>query len=44
VLVLVVLARARVFRVIKVSTLMHWCLLGYVVLITYEWWLLQQTL
>ena len=44
VLVLVVLARARVFRVIKVSAIMHWCLLGYVALITYEWWLLRQTL
>jgi hypothetical protein len=43
VIVLVVLARARVFRVIKVSAIMHWCLLGYVALITYEWWLLQQT-
>jgi len=43
-LVLVALARARVFRVIKVSMVIHWCLLGYAVLIGYEWWLLQQTL
>lgn len=44
VLVLVALARARVFRIIKVSAIMHWCLLAYVALISYEWWLLQQTL
>jgi Domain of unknown function (DUF5658) len=42
--ILVALARARVFRVIRVSMIMHWCLAGYVVLIGYEWWLLQQTL
>jgi len=41
VLVLVALARARVFRVIKVSAILHWCLLGYVALIAYEWWLLR---
>ncbi len=44
VLVLVALARAKVFRVIKVSAVIHWCLLVYAVLIGYEWWLLQQTL
>jgi hypothetical protein len=44
VLVLVALARARLFRIIKVSAIMHWCLLAYVTLIAYEWWLLQQTL
>jgi hypothetical protein len=44
VLILVALARARVFRVIRVSMIMHWCLVGYVALIAYEWWLLQQTL
>jgi hypothetical protein len=44
VIVLVVLARARVFRVIKVSAIMHWCLLAYIALIAYEWWLLRQTL
>ena len=44
VLILVALARARVFRVIRVSMIMHWCLVGYVALIGYEWWLLQQTL
>lgn len=44
VLVLVAMARATVFRVIKVSSIMHWCLGGYVVLIGYEWWLLTKTL
>jgi hypothetical protein len=39
VVVLVAIARARVFRVIKVSSLLHYCLLGYVALIAYEWWL-----
>lgn len=39
--VLVALARARVFRVIKVSSIIHWCLLGYVALIAYEGWLLH---
>jgi hypothetical protein len=42
VMILVACARATVFRVIRVSTVMHWFLLGYVVLIGYEWWLLQQ--
>lgn len=41
VVILVALARARVFRVIRVSMIMHWCLLGYLGLIVYEWWLLQ---
>jgi hypothetical protein len=44
VLVLVALGRARVFRIIQVSAIMHWCVCGYVALIAYEWWLLQQTL
>ena len=37
VLVLVALARARVFRIIRVSSIMHWFLLGYAALIGYEW-------
>ena len=41
VLVLVALARATVFRIIRVVTLMHWCLIAYVTLIFYEWWLLR---
>ena len=34
--VLVALSRARVFRVIRISNIIHWCLLGYVALIAYE--------
>lgn len=41
VLVLVACARATVFRVIRVSTVIHWCLFGYAALIGYECWLLQ---
>jgi hypothetical protein len=44
VVVLVVLARARVFRLLRVGTLMHWFLVGYVALIAYEWWLLRSIL
>jgi hypothetical protein len=39
--VLVAVARARLFQVIRVSTVMHWFMLGYAALIAYEWWLLQ---
>jgi hypothetical protein len=41
VLVLVALGRARVFRIIRVSAIMHWFMLGYAALIGYEWWLLH---
>ncbi len=41
VLVLVALGRARVFRIIRVSSIMHWALLGYSALIAYEWFLLH---
>jgi len=41
ILVLVALARARVFRVIRVSALIHMCVAAYVALIYYEWWLLR---
>jgi Domain of unknown function (DUF5658) len=41
VLVLVAMARARLFRVIRVKTVLQWSLLGYVVLIGYELWLLR---
>jgi hypothetical protein len=44
VLVLVALGRARVFRIILVSAIMHWCVYVYCALIAYEWWLLGQTL
>jgi Domain of unknown function (DUF5658) len=41
VLVLVAVARTRVFNVLKVSTVMHWLLIGYAGLIFYEWSLLR---
>jgi hypothetical protein len=41
IVVLVALARARVFRVIRISNIMHWCLVGYLALIVYEAWLLR---
>ena len=44
VFVLVALSRATVFRIIRVSTIIHWFLIGYVVLIAYEWWLLKEAL
>jgi hypothetical protein len=44
VLVLVALARARIFRLVKVEAIMHWFLLAYVALIAYECWLLRQSL
>jgi hypothetical protein len=44
ILVLVALARARVFRVIRVSAIMHSCLLLYLCLICYEWWMLRAIL
>ena len=42
IVVLVACARARVFRVIRVSAIIHWCLLAYACLIVYEVWLLRQ--
>jgi hypothetical protein len=44
VVVLVALARARVFRVVRVSTLMHFFVVAYAALITYEWSLLRTIL
>jgi len=41
VLVLVAAARARLFRVIRVKTILQWVLLGYIVLFGYEMWLLK---
>ena len=41
VLVLVAVARARVFSLIRVSTIMQWVLLAYAALIFYEWSLLH---
>lgn len=40
VLILVAMARATVFRVVRVSRVLHWCLAVYGLLIAYEWWLL----
>jgi hypothetical protein len=42
IVVLVALARARIFRIIRISRIIHWCLIGYVALIAYEAWLLNQ--
>jgi hypothetical protein len=42
IVVLVALARARIFRIIRISKIIHWCVIGYVALITYEAWLLSQ--
>jgi hypothetical protein len=36
IVVLVALARARVFRVVRISLIIHWCMLGYLALILYE--------
>jgi Domain of unknown function (DUF5658) len=44
VIVFVAVARAKVFRFIRVGAILHGCLLGYLALIAYESWLLQQTL
>lgn len=42
--VLAALARARLFRVIRVRTVLHCCVVGYVMLVAYEWWLFQRLL
>jgi hypothetical protein len=42
IVVLVALAKARVFRVIRISNIIHWCMIGYVALIAYEAWLMTQ--
>jgi hypothetical protein len=43
VIVLVAMARARIFRVLRISTVLHSCVLAYVLLICYEAWLLRLT-
>jgi hypothetical protein len=43
VLVLVAVARARLFNVLRVGSLLHAVLAGYMSLIAYEWWLLRAT-
>jgi hypothetical protein len=44
VLVLVALARARVFRVLRVGAVLQGLCVAYVALIAYEWWLLRTIL
>jgi hypothetical protein len=44
VIVLVVMARAKLFRLIRVRLIMHGFLAAYVVLIAYEWWMLRSAL
>jgi hypothetical protein len=44
IVVLVAMARATLFRIIRVSSVLHWFLIGYVALIAYEWWLLREIL
>ena len=41
VLVLVAAARAHLFRVVRVKTILQWLLLGYALLFGYEMWLLR---
>ena len=41
VLVLVAVARTRLFSVVRVATVLHWLLVGYAALIFYEWSLLR---
>jgi hypothetical protein len=40
VLIMVAVARARLFRLVRVKTILQWCLLGYLALIGYEMWLI----
>jgi hypothetical protein len=44
VLVLVAVARARLFRVMKVGAVLQGLFVAYVALISYEWWLLRAIL
>ena len=44
VVVLVAMARKRVFRIMRVRTVLQWFLAGYVVLIAYEVWLMRTVL
>ena len=41
VLVLVAVARSKVFRIVRVDTVLQGLFVAYVALITYEWWLLR---
>jgi len=42
IVILVALGRARLFRIIRISNIIHWCMLGYIGLIVYEAWLIAQ--
>lgn len=42
IVILVALGRARFLRIIRISNIIHWCMLGYVALIAYEAWLISQ--
>jgi hypothetical protein len=44
VLVLVAVARARLFRFLRVAVVLQGIFVGYVALIAYEWWLLHALL
>ena len=44
VVILVATARAKFFRVFTVSKVLHWFLAGYLLLIGYEWMILQRAL
>ena len=44
VLVLVAVARARLFRIMRVGLVLQGVFVGYVALIAYEWWLLRTLL
>ena len=44
VLVLVAMARSRVFRIMRVGFVLQGIFVGYVALIAYEWWALQALL
>jgi len=44
VLVLVAVARARLFRVMRVGVVLQGIFVAYVALIAYEWWLLRTIL
>ncbi len=41
VVVLVAIARARVFRFVRVKTILHWVLAGYVAVVAYEVWMMK---
>jgi hypothetical protein len=44
VMVLVAVARARLFRIMRVDVVLHGFFVAYVALIAYEWWLLRTIL